>query len=873
MATSPTLHHSLIPNSLIPPLAFARARSSIQEMLTNRFRALPLRRRFRAVNELACTLINETPSPTFLLPALLDFCDQVNATDALQETYTPNSFEFWLNHFSGLVEEKQREIRGKIVGKIVPRDEYQTVFPIGMNKKYQGTHFVAAHLSPDVDTTVASFWSWMDAFSIRVSVGSHQWFLPGGAPDAPLTSMMEQRLGRALFSLLPNVGKSLQLSAADLLTQKNLYKELGSTLITTIDHGSKEGEGKAILLVDEQGHYLGEWHSSDVGLVRQVVVLFKMILHWFEHFTHAEMIRLFAKEHLSTSDVPALHAKLFSSSIEQLPPTLDFTQEQQELLDQFFQIILEIPQGIKGTLSQVGDALIQRSLPLLKDFERKIDLLKQAPLFGSQGQLVADRSEVLLYLQGVVDDLDRVIKSIIAWMERLDLMIEIKHKVLKEAPHTVLLSSDLDEIRSKIGYRDFITILIPEEKGKNFPVGIIRAYDLKSTGLGTVSFRDFSNFDEIKMSHAIDLISVVDHHKSSVKTLSVPTALVGDVQSCNVLLAEQSFLINDRYSTGGLSAEEIDRLLSKATTTEPLGMRIYQRLLQKRLAARNRPPYFVDATREFNEYFFFLHAILDDTDLLTKVSARDIDCVVQLFNRLASLALRDEVEVISLDHLARDASFPKRGSQEIVQNSQFYEFYAHLYRIKEKIAEQNLIWCAEGNNSNIFLDTKEQNQCARVGQTKLFSVNFPSFLARRELIQMRWKKMAESFSEEHPAVDLHLHMVSTIASAEEMYQGKPATHRHQDELWVWIPSSPVALRHLANFLSRFYENGKNVLSPLHIRLPSEGILSDRSVFERALPELRREQIDTDASRTIAVIYVPPGSINSRKSMITPFIPK
>ena len=43
------------------------------------------------------------------------------------------------------------------------------------------------------------------------------------------------------------------------------------------------------------------------------------------------------------------------------------------------------------------------------------------------------------------------------------------------------------------------------------------------------------------MAPYLEVISVVDHHKSSLKTPSVPTALIGDTQSCNVLIAEQAF--------------------------------------------------------------------------------------------------------------------------------------------------------------------------------------------------------------------------------------------------------------------------------------------------------------------------------------------
>ena len=56
------------------------------------------------------------------------------------------------------------------------------------------------------------------------------------------------------------------------------------------------------------------------------------------------------------------------------------------------------------------------------------------------------------------------------------------------------------------------------------------------------------------------------------------------------------------------------------------------------MTAYQKLPFFIHPAREFREYLCFLHAILDDTDLLTKVSSRDLECVAQFLNRLKSLS-------------------------------------------------------------------------------------------------------------------------------------------------------------------------------------------------------------------------------------------
>src|SRR3989338_4888651 len=100
--------------------------------------------------------------------------------------YTLTSFELWLNQMSGLSFSENFHIRAKIVGKRIDRSDYQAFFPIGMGKVYEGSHFVTAHRSPDLDTTISSFWGWVDAFGARVGDSLHIWNLPGGPPPSQI---------------------------------------------------------------------------------------------------------------------------------------------------------------------------------------------------------------------------------------------------------------------------------------------------------------------------------------------------------------------------------------------------------------------------------------------------------------------------------------------------------------------------------------------------------------------------------------------------------------------------------------------------------------------------------------------------------------
>ena len=99
------------------------------------------RQKQNQINQILCDLIKKEAAPTFLMPAVIDFIDQVNVHKIL-DSYSFFNFELWLNQFSHLSVEENYQIRAKIVGKFVPRDEYQMLFPIAMGKTYPGSHYV-----------------------------------------------------------------------------------------------------------------------------------------------------------------------------------------------------------------------------------------------------------------------------------------------------------------------------------------------------------------------------------------------------------------------------------------------------------------------------------------------------------------------------------------------------------------------------------------------------------------------------------------------------------------------------------------------------------------------------------------------------------
>lgn len=663
----------------IPHLTFAKKSfPDIEKILSNQFqqeiKTDSNRNRFNQVNEILLKLIIESPHHSFLLPEIVDFIDRVNTKKLLNQSYHISLFEFWLNFFSSLPEHENYLVRAKIMGKNIPREDYQAFFPVGMNVTYPGSHFVSAHLSPDVDTMIASFWGWVDAFATRVGTGLHYWNLPGGPPANPVTEVFKELFGQSVFSSLARTTETLTLRAFDLVTPR-------------------------------------------------------------------------------------------------------------------------------------GD------------------------------------------------------------LKRLDL----------DSFRIVSLNSELEEIRKKMGNHDYLMVIFSEKETleEQLPVGVIKETDLRKSQLGTVSFRDFCNEEEVKMAPYLKPISVIDHHKASLKTPTPPFALISDAQSCNVMVAEQAFRLNDPYSLGGMTLEIIENEIT-TLVKEPLTLsssRILQRLLQRKIASESSSSHVIHPERELAEYVFFLYAIFDDTDLLTKMSKRDVLCVVALINRIMSLLSKKELEVVNLDPISQDQYFIKNASKHILQKEVVYSLYRSIYESKENEFEGYLQLKNKDDYYNLFIDTKEQNGCCRISQTKLFSTNYTSYLANRTKLLEYWLKQSQEVNEECTTIDFYLQMLSTIASAEDVYKDQAGQYTHSDEIWIWLPNTQTARIHLESFLNGFQHHPKIQKNQMTVILPTNAdeLAQLFSQNFHHFPIIKDDE--AAAGLPIIILRFKAGTVNSRKSMITPFLPR
>lgn len=863
----------LLGDYALEPQKFENLSKYVHEFKTSAFQRLDEKQRIEKVNRSLFDWIEKAQTPCFLLPAVLEYIEQVNALKIL-DSYAFYHFELWLNQFSTASKEQNYAVRSKISGKGIPRDEYQVLFPIGMGKMYPGSHFVTAHGSPDLDTTIASFWGWMDAFAARVAEGLHLWNVPGGAPTSQIEVklLFNQIFGEGVFNALAKTRTSLSMSGIELMTQKGLVRKQTNETTLMIDH---ERMQNAIVLVDREGYYLGDWRNFDVEGVRQVIMQLNNCLRWFESHLHVKLISLFAKDKLSLKDLPSFVNAVFLAKLGDCQPAKEFTEKQRKHLQDYLTKVLKVKKGLDCTLEEFAKGMAQLSLFDFQEFVGLVESLPKSSLFDKSGFLIENRPRIFNYLEKIIKGLDNAIQSVRNFVERLDVALNIKTQVFGYAPQYVSSRADVDEIKSKMGNYPYLSVVSSDKDGKLVPLGIIYSQDLHKNVLGTVSLRDFCNREETKIPSFLEVISVMDHHKSSLHTSSAPLVLIADSQSTNVLCAEIAFEINDRFGTAGMKEKQIDAQLSELSKnlSSSTNKKLMKRLLQKQLVLQEKDHFYIDPQREFVEYLHFLYGILDDTDLLTKVSQRDVECVAHLINRLKSIMLQKEVEVISLSDIPRDSDFVRKAAARILQDPDMYSLYRKIYLSKEDAVEENIALCAKGHPSSLFVDTKEQNGCARVGQTKMFARNYSMFSKNVGAVRKQWYQNVLDFFRERPEVDLHLQMISTVAGAEDLFAGTEGEYDHHDELWIWIPFTEQSIEHLKGFLNAFRSAPQIAKNELSAEFYGEKAKDYEQIFNESFLPISKKVISSKRMLPVAVLKYRAGSINSRKAMISPYLPK
>lgn len=835
------------------------------------FKALNEHQKSLVVNGALLKLIQSSAS-SFLLDAVIEFMEKV-LEEKILELYNFSLFEIYLNQYSNLSSVDNYRVRGKIMGKSIPREEYQAFFPIGMSKTYPGTHFVTAHSSPDLDTTVASFWGWVDAFSAQVGDGIHIWNVPGGPPTTQIEIgfLFNEIFGNAVFDCLAKTRESLTITSLDLMTQKGMMRKETHELTLSVDH---DRQHHAIVLVDSNGYYLGDWRHFDVEGVRQIISSLNNCLRWLESHIHMELISLFAKKNLTADDLSKFIDETLQKKLQDYRPAGEFNLRQEKYLQDYLIKVLLVEKGIESTFEDLISAMENFPITEFNRFFKELQSLKVADLFDEKGKLIENRPLIFSHMEKLVKYLAESFQSLHAYVDRLEVAFKIKTDVFGHLPQDLTQRTDLEEILTKIDSYPYLTVNYLQKSAKKVPIGVIFSSKLQRKSFGTVTLRDFCNREEMKIPSYLDVISIIDHHKASLQTMSPPMALISDAQSSNALVAKLNFAINDKYSLGGMTADSIEKQLEEAkkNSDTPTGTRILQRLLQKKMVSASPHDYLIDSKREFVEYLHFIYAILDDTDLLTKVTRMDLSIIASLLNRMKTITTGIEQEIVHFDDLAHDATFDRVAAKALLQNEDFYSLYDKIYRSKEEAMDENLSQCGKGKSKDIFADTKTLNQIFRISQTKLFAKNHPIFDKHASGIRKNWQETCLDFYEDHLDVDVYVHMLSTIASAEELYQEKELDCPQKDELWFWIPNTEAAIAHLKLFLNSFRRSERIQGEEMEVEFVGENAEELSLIFKESFVSIAHTVSGDKKGPPHAILRYRAGLLNSRKAYIAPYLP-
>src|SRR5690606_11827481 len=129
--------------------------------------------------------------------------------------------------------------------------------------------------------------------------------------------------------------------------------------------------------------------------------------------------------------------------------------------------------------------------------------------------------------------------------------------------------------------------------------------------------------------------------------------------------------------------------------------------------------------------------------------------------------------------------------------------------------------------------------------------------------------------EKRSEIALHLHMLSTVVSAEEVYKGTAQPYQHQDELWIWIPETEVGFDLLRRFLSAFQDSPGVKNNALELVLSGKNCEAVQAIFSESFLKIPVSQDPSGEKRDwpLAALRYRAGSMNSRKAAISPFLPE
>ena len=825
------------------------------------------------VNKTLLELIEAEPRNSFLLREVIDYAAKITESHVLDGKFNVTAFERWLNQHSGLNEAEQFVIRGKISGKHIPRDEYQLYFPIGHDKYYPNSHYITSHNPPDLDSTTGSFIGWLDAFSCKVGQTLTVWNVPQGEPSPLISHFFNKIFTSNVFSRVAKHKSLISPVAMDIVNQHKLIRVTGNSNIRDFQH---ERNTNHIIVVDEDGYYLGDWRVADVDTVGRIQRLLNITIHSYEKVLISSFTALMGRDTITRQEIQEYLDQSFNSSLGDSQMSFQRYHHQDcELLDLYLKKVLKLEHGSKTSFLDFFRFMDKVSNSNYCEFVDHMNSFLAPENFDYKNEAFSlARSKIFATFNKAFDNLSASIQAGRNYYDRMDLALAVKREVLGNTINYVSTKAEPSEIKNKLRGYQHVTVCFHDKKQRLIPVGVIHRSDMVSDSLGSVTLRDFCNLDEIKIAPSVSTISAIDHHRSEMNSRECMTVTIADVQSVNVIIAEQAFTINDRYGCQNQSLHSIEDQMTELHKNKSLnseGFSLLNRLIQKKQAVyRSGVKYFINPERELIEYSLMLNAIIDDTDLFNKCGWRDLSAVAHLVNRMKSIVCKKEVQVLSIEKYNRASKTDlKAAIKEFLHNEDVKSFYKNIFDHREVMISQ---WLANSKDHQFcYEDRKIQNEFCAISQLKIFPNNRDCFNEHRDSLLESWLNSNEVVARKSSVVDLFLQMNSTI----EM-KGSSSNSEGCDEIWIRINSnSEQAESRLRIFFNTFTQSSKYPDVIEEVIIEGSNTEDNKALIPIITNNLKLPYTtkDNKEKRSIICLKIKQGSLNSRKADITPFLPK
>ena len=386
-------------------------------------------------------------------------------------------------------------------------------------------------------------------------------------------------------------------------------------------------------------------------------------------------------------------------------------------------------------------------------------------------------------------------------------------------------NSSIHDVSAKVASSecDYVGIAINEDS----ILGYIPLEYIKNLqdDLAHISLRDFNDVKEGNIVGNMTIKSIIDHHKPCMHNKVACSIRISDNQSC------ASMMIADLYE-----------------------------ILQKHTHEHLE----LDRNFVISSICILTLAMLDDTDGFDRLFAGDF------YSMARAVAIFDWIknsEVILKPCFDVMGSFYKDRSDIKKNHSMFSGFLNGFSLLKQKSINDiihDVALLEDEVNSEIFADTKVQNDICIVTQIKLMEENRAEFSKHRKIIENKWLAKCK-FDSIDIDNKMQIIMISTLGAVSIK------SLKNCDEWWIWSKDLNSVVAFVVNIANS--ELGINVIG-VDI---SSSQFSDNSSDIKSLFEQKFEDISIDINykneeMPSIILKVVKSSMNARKKCVSPYLP-